>query len=623
MGITYSNAQEGVKYATRLLDTTLTKEANAVVRSEKIDVEINSISSVTVRTKRVVTVLNKYGKNYADWYEYYSPSRKIKSLEVIIYDALGTEVKKYRKKDFQDQSIYDGFSLMNDDRMKFVEYTPTSYPYTVVFYSAVESSSTAFITQWMPITSLKMGLEKSEYTIINNTDIGIRYHPQNFENFDIKKDSVANSKTYTLSNVPAKKGEVYSPSYLEQVPILMVALNQFSLEGVEGQGKDWKSLGKWQYEKLLMGRNKLSQETINEINNLVAGASSDIEKAKLIYEYVQKKTRYISIQLGIGGWMPFQASDVDQLGYGDCKALTNYTKALLDSQNITSHYTVVFADDRRDIEPNFASMQGNHVILNIPNQEEDIWLECTSQTLPFNFIGSFTDDRNVLVVKPDGGEIKRTKKYLPEENEQLITASINLFADKSMRAKVSLKSKGLEYDNSYGKQFLLLKDQKVGYKKRWAYINSLDVTQVTLEDDKEQILFKEDLHVGSRAYAKKIGSRLLITPNVFGRELKRLPEYQERKQPLIIERGYVHRYDQTITIPDGFQIGELPSIYKIDSEFGTYAFELKKINESQIKCNRFLKIVDGRFPKEKYDSYRQFWEEINKVDHTKIILTKK
>jgi hypothetical protein len=32
-------------------------------------------------------------------------------------------------------------------------------------------------------------------------------------------------------------------------------------------------------------------------------------KAKLIYDYVQKKSRYISIQVGIGGWKPMLATD--------------------------------------------------------------------------------------------------------------------------------------------------------------------------------------------------------------------------------------------------------------------------------------------------------------------------
>ncbi len=55
---------------------------------------------------------------------------------------------------------------------------------------------------------------------------------------------------------------------------------------------------------------------------------------------MQDKTRYISVQIGIGGWKPMLADDVNKLGYGDCKGLTNYTKALLEAVDVPSYYTL-------------------------------------------------------------------------------------------------------------------------------------------------------------------------------------------------------------------------------------------------------------------------------------------
>ena len=78
------------------------------------------------------------------------------------------------------------------------------------------------------------------------------------------------------------------------------------------------------------------------------------------------------------------ASDVDKLGYGDCKALTNYTKTLLDAVDVESYYTVVYGGKRiRNIDKEFSATEGNHVILCLPNEEDYIWLECTSQKTPF------------------------------------------------------------------------------------------------------------------------------------------------------------------------------------------------------------------------------------------------
>ncbi|WP_281989420.1 DUF3857 domain-containing protein [Aquimarina aggregata] len=613
-------AQDEINLQVSQIDTSLTKDANAVVRSEEVVIEINSISSVTVKTKRIVTVFNKYGKGYADSYEAYDPTTKIKKLQAIVYDSSGEEIKKYKKKDFNDRSVYDGISLMNDNRMMYFQYTPLSYPYTLVFESEVESSTTAFIQPWNPIVAYRLGVEKSSYKILNSTGIKLRLKEVNFDEYPIVINKTDQEIRYKISNVAARLPEVNSPSYDLMVPMVKVALNNFSLAEVKGYGVDWKSFGKWQYDNLVAGRDELSSETIAKISALVADAKTKKEKAKLIYEYVQDKTRYISVQLGIGGWMPFLASDVDRLGYGDCKALTNYTKALLDSQDITSYYTVVYAKERRDIDPEFASMQGNHVILNIPDDNEDLWLECTSQTLPFNFIGDFTDDRNVLVIKPEGGEIKRTKKYKPEENLQHCGATITINEDASMFAEIKRSSQGLEYDWNYNTQFKTPKDQKLHYKEYWDYINNLEITSIKLNDDKDTVKFTEDIKVSCTSYGKKAGSRLLIAPNLFSCDQSNFPKYKNRQTALVISRGYVNTDDYVINLPKGYILGNLPEKKTIKTEFGSYSYELEKITDNQIRFKRYLKIVDGTFPKEKYEEYRSFRAAIKKTDKSRIVL---
>jgi transglutaminase-like putative cysteine protease len=155
------------------------------------------------------------------------------------------------------------------------------------------------------------------------------------------------------------------------------------------------------------------------MKTLVGTETDPVKKAKIIYKYVQEKSRYVNISIGIGGWKPMLASDVDRLGYGDCKALSNYTKALLKAVDVPSYNTILYGNPKkRNIEADFVSMQGNHMILAIPNKNSFIFLECTSQVDPFGYQGTFTDDRDVLVVKPEGGEIVRTKIYQDEDNAQ-------------------------------------------------------------------------------------------------------------------------------------------------------------------------------------------------------------
>ena len=95
--------------------------------------------------------------------------------------------------------------------------------------------------------------------------------------------------------------------------------------------------------RLYEGRDILTPEVKSEIRALTANATSDTEKVHIVYDYLQKNTRYVSVQLGIGGWQPFDAEYVYENKYGDCKALTWFMKSMLETIGIKSYPALVSA----------------------------------------------------------------------------------------------------------------------------------------------------------------------------------------------------------------------------------------------------------------------------------------
>jgi hypothetical protein len=55
----------------------------------------------------------------------------------------------------------------------------------------------------------------------------------------------------------------------------------------------------------------LAEDRKTFFKELVKNAVSDSEKTKIIYNYLQKNFRCVSIQLGIGGFKPFPALFTD------------------------------------------------------------------------------------------------------------------------------------------------------------------------------------------------------------------------------------------------------------------------------------------------------------------------
>jgi transglutaminase-like putative cysteine protease len=614
-------------YKVSTIPSELLKNANAVIRSSDVSILIESSSDMRVTEKRIVTVLNKKGNNHVDAEVYYDENIKIKELQVLIFDASGNQINKIKEKDFKDVSAVDGGTLYSDSRVKYLEYTPISYPYTVEFTTEITNKNTAFIPSFMPLNSYFISVQNSSYIIKYPFDFTIRSKKKNLESIDLNIEKNEGVMSYELKNIGALKPEQYSPPLRELLPVILFASNEFQYEGVNAKVNDWNSMGKWFNDNLLSGRSRVNEETKNKVLELVKGVDDPIERAKLIYKYVQDNTRYISVQVGIGGMQPISAKAVDDVKYGDCKGLTNYTKSLLEIVGVKSYYTRLYASSSQQIsvDKDFVSFGGqtNHVILNIPNNEENIWLECTSQKLPFGFIGDFTDDRDVLVITPEGGKIEHTKKYSVEENLQVIKGNCQVANNGGISARVNIKSKGIQYDNKYWLETQTERDLDTHYKEQWPYINSVKVNNMNLENDKNRIEFIEDVSFQAANYAKKVGNRLLFAINVLNRN-KHVPDrYRDREFPLKVNRGFTDVDEIEISLPQDYKVEALPKNTTIENKFGSYNTEIIVKDESTLIYKREFIINDGEFPKEDYSSFRSFYKEVSKQDNAKIALIKK
>lgn len=601
---------------------TLKTNANAVIRENTKRIRIESSNKMYVQQSQTVTIFNSKGNNILNSHLFYDNDVKINSLSLIIYDANGVEIKKFSKSKFKDINAVDGFSLYTDDRVMYIDYTPTFYPYTAVFNYEYKTKTTAFIPRWHPISSYNVSVQQSEYIIHNPNNLKIKFKENNFNGYHIVKKS-KDRVHYIMNNQPAIKHENYSTSFIDLMPYLMVAVNNFTLKGVAGNASNWNDFGKWMHDKLLSNKTKVKEETITRITNLTKGVTNDIEKAKIVYRYMQNKTRYISVQIGIGGWEPITPYEVDNLGYGDCKALTIYTKALLDIVGVKSNYTLVYAGNNRDIDSSFTSIQGNHAILNIPNKESDIWLECTSQTLPFGFLGDFTENRNVLVITPKGGIIKRTPEYKNNDNLQTTNASIVLHNNGNVTASIERVSEGIQYDNKYHLENYSEKDLHDHYKTNsWRYVNNLNIDSSKIINKRDSIALIEKLKISIDQYATINNNEYIFNINTFNRNSYIPKRYRTRNLPLEIKHGFKDIDEYTFTIPNKYSLGLFPENKNIKSKFGEYSVSIQKIDNNTILYKRTILIKKGIYSKEDYKTYRAFRKQIAKQENLRLILKK-
>lgn len=228
-------------YSTLLIPDSLKQNANAVVRLDQIDIVISSQRNMNIKEKRVVTVLNEKGLSSIDAYEHYDKRTSVQNIQAIVFDNFGNEIKKIKRKDFRDQSVTGGGTIFSESRIVYLDYTPILYPFTIVYESEVETSTTAFIPQWFPLNDYLLSVQKSVLNVNFPNNLGFKKKEANFSSFNIKKTVETETQlSYVIENVTAQKREDYSPAFNLIYPNVKMGLEVFNIEGVDGTAKTWK-----------------------------------------------------------------------------------------------------------------------------------------------------------------------------------------------------------------------------------------------------------------------------------------------------------------------------------------------------------------------------------------------
>ncbi len=614
-------------YQSLIINKSLIQDANAVVRLNETTININSINELVVTKKRVVTVLNELGNRNVNAMEWYDDSEKITNIQAVVYDYLGKEINKYKQKDFEDVSAVSGGTLYSDSRVQYLNYTPVQYPYTIEFISETKTKNTGYIPSFYFLDGFQVSAEKCKYTInYSGSDLKPIIKEYSFNTLNISKKEIDNSIVYEAINIPAINQEILSPDFKSIAPKVLPRLVNFHLEGYVGKIETWNDVGLWMHSNLIQGRDELTESTKSKLHSLVKGIKDDLEKAKIVYQYVQNNTRYISLQVGIGGMQPISAIEVDRVKYGDCKGLSNYTKALLNEVGVIAYYThVESGSEKNSFETDFPTLAaGDHVILAIPYNDKYYWIDCTSQIHPFGFVGDFTDDRKVLVIKPDGGELVNTEAYVNETNYQSTKAKYTISENNSIKAEVVIKTEGIQYDHHFNLENNNSDEINKYYTATWSNINNLNIENYSFKNDKENIVFEENIIVSAQNYATKSGDRILFSVNPFNKNEYIPKRYRNRTLPLKIDRGFVDEDEYVIELPKNYRIEAIPNAENIESEFGSYmvSFEVDDL-KSFIVYKKKLLIKEGEYSKEKYNAYRNFRKKIAQIDNSKIVLLNK
>lgn len=609
------------QYAAELIPKSLKSRATAVVRDEVVNIDMKNESNISHHITKAVTVLNKSGDQHGALTLFYDKTKSIKDIKGLIYDEFGKQIGKFSVKDFKDYSATDQVSMFDDIRVKHYAPNVYTYPYTVVYTYEVKHNQNLFIPYWRPNVQADLAIEKSSFTFSSNSNLKLRLKSQHVLEPTIHEDNgKTTTYTWTVSNINARKNEPFSPLIYKDEVFVKIVPETFQFFKKQGTVNTWHDMGKWMYEELLENKQDLPQSTKDMVIAMTAHVSSPQEKAKILYQYLQNKTRYVSVQVGLGGIEPYPASYVDKLGYGDCKALVNYMQALLNTVGIESLYCIVEAgNDKISLDENFANVvDGNHIILCLPFENDTTWLECTSNKNPFGYLGDFTDDRLVLACGSSGGKILRTPSYTPDQNTQLRKAHLTVKEDGSLEGTVNTIFAGTQFDNHYPNVFKSPNDQVKALKSYYDIDNITFHTCAYTVEDPKGLLLIEDLDISVKNYIVKNASTFILMPNLFN-TIRPIVESKNRVNEVYINRGYKDVDEIHYTFESKLAGKIVPLDTTIECPMGRY--ELKVLNDEQgVTMTRIFQLNQGLYPPEDYSKFFEFMKEVAAMDKIKYTL---
>jgi hypothetical protein len=616
------NAKEAPLYAASAIPENLKTGMYAVIREHELKFEINSQKNATKYGRTVITILNANGLGCARKVLYYDKFVVVKSFKGVSYDAEGKVIKRLKASDIYDQSQYDGSSLYSDNRLKVADLSHGTYPYTVEFEYEIEQKALLHAPSFHLYTDDEISIEKSKYVLVYPPALKPRY-----KTFKVPepKRSMQNDKEvleWTFEGIRPEKFESFSPDADELVPNISVAPTNFEYDKYTGKMDSWDNYARW-IISLNKGRDVLPEPTKKHIHQLTANLKTTEEKVRTLYEYLQSKTRYVGIQLGIGGYQPFEAAVVDETGYGDCKALSNYMVSMLKEVGINANYTLICADEP-DIDVSFPSSQFNHVIVAVPSKADTLWLECTSQTNPFGYLGDFTGDRHALMITDDGGKIVRTPSYTAENNTQSRSADVYVEITGNAKANVRTTYQGLQYENG---QLSRVVNNQYDEQKKWLQKNvkipAFDVVNFKMVNHKKAIpsaVVSTELSL--QRFATISGKRIFLTPNLMNKSSYIPEKLEARKSNIVLRTPFIDLDTINYHLPEGIYPEFLPEPVKVKSRFGEYEASYT-LDQGHLTYIRKLRMNKGQFPADSYKEFTDFYKSINKADNTKIVFMSK
>ena len=615
----FLSVSQVVSYDLASVPDSIKKNAEVVVQFENKVFTVQDEGTASLYVRKIFTVVNEDGKDDLDFHVYTSKFTSLTDAELKVYDAHGKLISKHKKKEMMTHAIGEG--LVDDGYVTYYSVNASNFPVTIDLEYELKYKGTLMYPSYEILVPGK-GVISSSFTARVPVNLDLRYKPKNIKlSPAIKEDGKIKSYTWEVKNLAPIEYEESAVSYENRYPSILLAPNKFKMDDYDGDMTSWKSFGYW-YGSLKKGIDVLPEDKKTFFRNMVSSAKNDKEKARIIYEYLQKNFRYVSIQLGIGGYKPFPALFTENKKYGDCKGLSNFMQAALDGVGIKSYQALINRQPNGlPVDTDFPHNAFNHVILFVPLKEDSIWLECTSNSLDFGSLDISTENKNALLITENGGLLVSTPHSNSHSNVFSVYSKILLHEDGAGTMETTFHSAG-EYREMIED---ILKEKKDEQKESivlglsFKQPDEFDISKKETATDHAALL---------RMSIEKVpeftaGSKLFLAPRLYKIWSRKLPKADNRRLDFYFSFPFEKSDTTVYVLPEGYKVDVLPPAKEFKNEYATYISK-NWYDEKERSVYSYVQVILKKhvIPPAKYAEVKKFFDDVLINDGQKIVIKK-
>ena len=593
---------------------------DAVVLEETNVVDIHNEVSFSLVKHRAVRIQNDNAGHHADFSIYMDNDMALDKFQLTLSDASGRLLRTFKQKDLMHTEFSEG--LAADGYMLYLDVTPPSYPVVAAIDITVNfKRNNVSFPIFSPLDSYNTAVEKASYDITYPADYPLRYRIVNSSVAPVKTSR--DGKTclhFQFDNLKEIKRSEYGLPLSEVSPKVYFAPSRFSYYKTAGSLLSWHDLGVWEHS-LFSDRGDLPEEAKAKVRQLTAGCASDKEKVAAIYKFLGEHTRYVSIQLGIGGYQPMAASEVWRQGFGDCKALSNYMMALLAEAGIPSHCVAISTQQDKLLPdfPNFQQM--NHMILEVPLPTDTLWVECTNPQLPLGYVHDDISGHEALEISADGGRLVTLPEYPDSLNVNVTEARVALSPDGS--ADITINE-----DYRYHRYARMKSIATLGDNDRRKVMFSIynlpqaEIQSVVVDDRHEPFSAPSltySLKAHSLKYASVTGSRIFVPTNLLHKNFMAAADSHLASE-LYIAHGSRNVETIVFTLPEGYTLESKPASTTLSLPFAHFSSSVSAEGNTITITYDYL-LYRGTYPGAA-EQFHEFEKQVGEAYARKMVLKK-